>query len=121
MASVTIGREAFARRAEEYYDRALRAKLEPEHKGEYLFLDVDSGDYEVDVDQLAAMHRARAKHPNTIFYIMRVGYRAVGHMGLRITRGLPDARRDPILRKCRAVLEAMYGDRLKGVDSVPDS
>jgi len=28
--------EAFARRAEEYYERHLRAKLEPEHKGHYL-------------------------------------------------------------------------------------
>jgi hypothetical protein len=86
MASVTMDREAFARRAEEYYDRVLRAKLEPEHKGEYLFLDVDSGDYELDADQLAAMRRARAKHPGTIFYIMRVGYRAVDRIGLQVLR-----------------------------------
>jgi predicted nucleotidyltransferase len=115
MSTLAIDRKAFVCRAEEYYDRVLRARLEPEHKGEYLYLDVATGDYELDADKLAAMHRARAKHPGTLFYIMRVGYRAVGRMGPRITRGIPEARRDPILRKCRAVLEAMYGDRLKGV------
>jgi hypothetical protein len=86
MASTITDREAFARRAEEFYDRVLRAKLEPEHNGEYLFLDVESGDYEMDADKLAAMQRARAKHPGTIFYILRVGYAAVGRIGARIRR-----------------------------------
>ncbi len=86
MASVSIDREEFARRAEEYYDRVLRPKLEPGHEGEYLFLDVDSGDYELDADELAAMRRAREKHPRTIFYIMRVGYPAVDRIGAHIPR-----------------------------------
>jgi predicted nucleotidyltransferase len=115
MASVTIDREAFARRAEEYYDRVLRAKLEPEHMGEHLYLDVDTGDYEVDPDELAAMHRARAKHPGSIFYIMRVGYPAVGRLAPRTMSRRRMRADNPILRKCKAVLKAMYGDRLKGV------
>jgi hypothetical protein len=86
MAAVTIDREAFARRAEDYYDRVLRPELEPGHEGEYLFLDVDSGDYELDADQLAAMRRARAKHPRTIFYIMRVGHPAVDRIGAQLFR-----------------------------------
>ncbi|MBM4039132.1 MAG: hypothetical protein FJ290_11530 [Planctomycetes bacterium] len=86
MASVTIDREAFARRAEEYYDRVLRPRLEPEHKGEYLYLDVDTGDYEVDPNKLVAMQRARAKHPGTLFYILRVGHRAVGRIGPHVRR-----------------------------------
>jgi hypothetical protein len=86
MASVTIDREAFARRAEEYYDRVLRPRLEPGHEGEFLFLDVDSGDYELDADELAAMRRARAKHPHTVFYIMRVGHSAVDRIGVLALR-----------------------------------
>ena len=73
--------EAFARRAEEYYARNLRAKLEPGHKGEYLVLDVESGDYELDSDEMAAIDRARAKHPDRLFYILRVGYRASVFIG----------------------------------------
>jgi len=75
MPNLTLDRQAFARRAEEYYPRVLRARLEPDHKGECLVLDVDTGDYEVDADEMAAIHRARAKHPDTLFYILRVGYR----------------------------------------------
>ena len=86
MASVTLDREAFARRAEEYYDRVLRAKLEPAHRGEYLYLDVEMGDYELDADKLAAMRRARARHPGMLFYILRVGYPAVGRVGPHVCR-----------------------------------
>ncbi|MBM4032737.1 MAG: hypothetical protein FJ291_13240 [Planctomycetes bacterium] len=81
--------EGFARQAEEYYARALRAKLEPNHKGEYVVLDVESGDYEVDSDEMAALDRARAKHPDRLFYILRVGYRASVYIGARAGEGLP--------------------------------
>ena len=75
MPNLGIDREEFARRAEEYYARVLRTRLEPAHKGEYLVLDVDTGDYEVDADEMAAIDRARAKHRDTLFYILRVGHR----------------------------------------------
>jgi len=59
------------------------SRLEPDHHGEYVFLDVATGDYDVDSDPLAAMARARAKHPDTVFYIVRVGYATVGRIGAR--------------------------------------
>jgi len=77
--------EAFARRAEEYYERHLRAKLEPEHKGHYLVLEVESGDYEVDADEMAAIDRARARHPDRLFYILRVGYPASVFIGAKVS------------------------------------
>ena len=89
MASAILDREAFARRGREYYDQHLRARLEPEHKGEYLFLDVETGEYEMDRDQLAAMARAREKHPETIFFILRVGYPTVCRLGPRLRRREP--------------------------------
>ncbi len=46
-------------------------------------LDVESGDYEVDADELAAIGRARAKHPGRLFYILRVGYRASVYIGAK--------------------------------------
>jgi hypothetical protein len=62
-------REAFARRGQEYYDKFLRAKLEPAHRGEFLYLDVETGEYELDADEVAAMERATANHPDSFFYI----------------------------------------------------
>jgi len=88
--------EAFARRAEDYYARALRAKLEPKHKGEYLVLDVDLGDYEVDADELAAIDRARAKHPDRLLYILRVGHRASVSMGSEAATGSFRAKRSEV-------------------------
>ena len=86
MAQLSADIEDLARRGEEYYDRVLRAKLEPEHVGQYLVLDVETQDYELDANQVVAMQRAEAKHPDTLFYIMRVGYRAAGGIGARPQR-----------------------------------
>ena len=84
MPELRIDRQALARRGQEYYDRFLRAELDPEHKGKYLVLDVDSGDYELDNDEMAASDRARAKHPDRIFYILRVGCRAAVYIGAKV-------------------------------------
>ena len=86
MADLPVDREEFARRGQEYYDRFLRPKLEPGHRGEYLALDVETGEYEMGRDQLAVMQRARARHPGAVFYIVRVGYAAVGRIGARMRR-----------------------------------
>ncbi|MBM4033789.1 MAG: hypothetical protein FJ291_18680 [Planctomycetes bacterium] len=74
MSAVTASEIELAEQGEDYYRRVLRAKLEPEHKGEYLVLDVATGEYELDEDECAAIRRARAKKPHTVFYILRVGF-----------------------------------------------
>ena len=71
----------FAQRAERIYCERLRAILEPGHRGEYLVINVDTGEYEVDPDHLAASDRMIAKHPATSLFAMRVGYRALGKIG----------------------------------------
>jgi hypothetical protein len=76
-------REEFAQRGREYYNRFLRDKLEPEHKGKYLVLDVQSGEYETDADDMTAIRRARARMPEAIFYILRVGYPTAYRFGAR--------------------------------------
>ena len=86
MSHTTLDRHELARRGQAYYDEHLRAKLEPEHRGEYVWLDAETGDYEMDGDQLAAMRRARARHPHAVFYVIRVGYPAVGRIGARLRR-----------------------------------
>jgi len=67
-----------------YYDEKLAASLEPQHNGKFLVLDVDSGDYELDADRMAAHDRLEAKHPGKIFYATRVGYGALFTLGGRI-------------------------------------
>jgi hypothetical protein len=86
MSEATLDREELARKGQQYYNERLRDALEPEHEGEYVVLDVATGDYAIDRDQLAAMRTARAMHPGAVFYIIRVGYPTVGRIGARPRR-----------------------------------
>ena len=64
--------EEIARRGEEIYAARLRSVLEKEHHGEVVIINVESGEYEIGQDSLAANQRARAKHPGAALYGIRV-------------------------------------------------
>lgn len=72
-----------ARRGQEIYETRIRSEVEREHQGKYLVLDIESGDYEIDADHLAASDRAAAKHPDAPLYALRIGYRTLGRIGWR--------------------------------------
>jgi hypothetical protein len=67
------------------YEERLRQLLEPAHNGEYVVIDVETGEYEVDADHLAASDRAAAKHPGAPLYATRVGSSSLGQIGGRLT------------------------------------
>ena len=61
----------------EIYDRSIRQIEEPRHFGDYLVIDIESGDYEIDAENgLSAERSLRVRRPNGQFYLIRVGYRA---------------------------------------------
>ncbi len=78
----TFDPKKLARKGQAYYDRVLRSKLEPKHKGKYLILDVETGEYEMDADELAALDRYEAKHSGHLCYVIRVGYPVSGSIGV---------------------------------------
>ena len=65
------------------YESQLREKLEREHFGEYLVIDVDTGEFDIDADRLSASKRAAARRPNGWRYAMRIGYPTGGRIGAR--------------------------------------
>jgi len=77
--------EEVVRRGEEIYARDLQARLEPDHRGEIVVIDIESGDFEVDADEVAALRRAMAKHPGAQRFIMRVGYDVTHHIGAQFS------------------------------------
>ncbi|MFC1806052.1 hypothetical protein ACFL09_03635 [Planctomycetota bacterium] len=81
MAETAVDPHDLARRGQAYYAEHLREKLEPEHNGEFVALDVESGDYGMDADEMAAIQRVRARHPDRVFYVLRVGHRAAHRIG----------------------------------------
>jgi N-dimethylarginine dimethylaminohydrolase len=65
--------EEFARRGEEIYERDIFPKLGPEDQGKVVVIEIETGDYEVDKDEIAAGERLRARHPEALFWFRRVG------------------------------------------------
>jgi len=55
----------------------IKDKLEPEHKGEIVAIDVKSGDYFLGRNITEANKKARERHPDDVFYLAKIGYGAV--------------------------------------------
>jgi hypothetical protein len=69
-------------RGKAIYEQQIRQKVgTEENKGKFLIIDIETGDYEMDDDEIAATRRAHARHPDGAFYGMRVGYRAAEVLG----------------------------------------
>jgi hypothetical protein len=77
--------EAVAARGEAIYEQQIRAEVEAEHKGQFVVIDIETGEYEIDADDLAATKRALAKRPNAVLYGLRIGYPAAYRLGGRFT------------------------------------
>ena len=60
-------------RGQRWYEQQIRGQVEPQHAGEFLVVDVETGDYEIDPEDVQAFRRAKAKHPDGAFYIVRIG------------------------------------------------
>jgi hypothetical protein len=70
-----------ARRGRQLYERRIRAKVEDEHAGKFLVVDVTTGEYEVAEDDLQASDRALARNPDAVLYGLRIGEPAAYRIG----------------------------------------
>jgi hypothetical protein len=73
--------EEFARRGDEIYERDIFPKVGPADQGMVVVIEVESGDYEIDKDEVAAGERLRARHPHALFWLRRVGSRHLHRFG----------------------------------------
>ena len=74
--------EETARLGDEIYERDIRAQVEGNHHGEYVAIDVSSGNWAIADDLLDAADRLRTECPDAIdVWLLRVGYRALHHFG----------------------------------------
>jgi hypothetical protein len=69
-----------AERGQALYDQ-LRAQVEPGNLGKFMVIDIETGEYEIDRNELVALNRLKAKRPDGPRYLLRVGYRAAYHIG----------------------------------------
>lgn len=73
--------DEIVRRGQALYEERIHAAVEPGHEGKFLVVDIETGEYEIDADDLAALQRARSKNPDAALYIVRVGHRAAYRIG----------------------------------------
>jgi len=76
-------KEEFALRGDSIYERQVRPQVEAGHGGEFVVIDIETGAYEVDRDELAASDRLLARVPNAQIWLRRVGSRYARRFGSR--------------------------------------
>jgi hypothetical protein len=79
---------AFAHKAEAIYARKYRADYELRYHGQIVAIDVPSEEAFVGKTELAALNKARRKHPDHVFYFLRVGYKAALRVASPQYRGI---------------------------------
>ena len=66
-------KEEFARRGEEIFERDIRPRLGGADDEQFVLIDIETGDYEIDADEQAAFQRLQARRPDAQVWMRRVG------------------------------------------------
>ena len=74
-------REETAQRGQEIYERDIRPSVEATHQGEYAAIDVESGTYELDLDDYSATEALLTRQPEAQIWLVRVGRASTYRIG----------------------------------------
>lgn len=74
-------KEEFARRGDEIYERDIHSQLGPDDEGKFVVIDIETGAYEVDRDEIVASDRLLARRPDAQVWLRRVGSRYARRFG----------------------------------------
>jgi hypothetical protein len=72
--------EEFRQRGNEWYERQIRP-IEEQHRGSFVAIDIESGGYEIDANELNATKRLSARLPDAQIWLRRIGYSYLHHLG----------------------------------------
>ena len=78
--------EEAGRLGDAIYERDIRHLVEADHFGEYVAIDVDSGDYVIDDVALTAAECLLERRPGADIWCLRIGYGVLRHFGGRSSR-----------------------------------
>jgi hypothetical protein len=76
-------KEEFARRGDEIYERDIVSRFGPDDEGKFVVIDIETGAYEVDRDEIAASDRLLARRPDAQVWLRRIGSRYARRFGQR--------------------------------------
>jgi hypothetical protein len=74
-------KEEFARRGDELYETKVRPHLKPKDKGKFCAIDIETGEYELDRDEMKAGDKLEARLPEAQIWMVRVGFPVTRRFG----------------------------------------
>jgi hypothetical protein len=77
-------KEDHARRGTQIYEQHVRSQVEAGNHGKIVAIDIDSGDFEVADEGLAAANTLRSRRPDAQIWCVRIGYPVVHRFGPRL-------------------------------------
>ncbi len=83
MVTPRYSKEEFARRGDEIYERAVRPHVGEDDLGKFVLIDIETDDFEMDADEIAASDRLLARNPDAQVWLTRVGSRYARRFGPR--------------------------------------
>ena len=75
------GKEEFARLGQEIYEQRVRPQVEEGNSGRIVAIDIETGEFEVGDDPLAASDQLFARCPDAQPWLIRIGHRALHRLG----------------------------------------
>ena len=79
-------KEEMRKRGEEIFEKKVKPCLKGRDPLEYVLIDIETQDYEIDADHWVALGRLRERHPDAQIWARRVGSRNIHHFGGRVWR-----------------------------------
>lgn len=76
-------KEEFAQRGDKIYESQVRSQIEAGNSGKIVAIDIETGEFEVADDLVAASKRLLARLPDAQTWFVRIGHPAVDHFGAR--------------------------------------
>ena len=99
MTQPRYSKEEFARRGDALYESKIRPLVEAGNKGKFVVIDIETGEYEVDEDELKASDRLLKRVPTAQIWLRRIGFRYARHF-LGLSRHVsPSASQEKSVRK----------------------
>jgi hypothetical protein len=79
-------KEEFAERGDEIYTNEVRPRLTADDDGKFAAIDVQTGTFDIDTEELAACDRLRARVPDAQIWLVKVGSSYLHRFGGRAKR-----------------------------------
>jgi len=72
-----VNKERLVAQGEALYQQRLKSQLDPTYHGQIVAIEVESGDYFIGKSVTEAARKAKEKHPEKVFYFVKIGFPAV--------------------------------------------